>query len=110
MAMAALLAVQTLAIGFLANERGSDVDAVPNRSISSAKEVPLIRAAFEKSASVQTIRKQLYDRGLVIVDGPNQFGEYYLYSEEGGLQQTAQQLVEIGLIERFVIDKKVMSR
>lgn len=110
MAMAAVLAVQAVTIGYLANERANEVQTVPVRSMSSAKEVSLIRAVFKETVTVQAVRKQLYDRGLTIVDGPNQFGEYFIYSEEAGLQDTAQKLVDSGLVERFVIDSKLMSR
>lgn len=110
MAMAALLAVQTLTIGYLANDRSGQEDAVRYRSVSDAKPVPVIRAVFAKTATTESIRIGLYDRGLVIIDGPNQFGEYFIYGKDAKLKQTAQQLSENGLIERFVIDSKVMSR
>lgn len=110
MAMAALLAVQTLTIGYMANERSSQADTVRYRSMGTAKPVPVIRAVFVKSASIDSIRDGLFDRELVIVDGPNQFGEYFLYSPDGRLEETAKGLADDGLIERYVIDSKVMSR
>lgn len=109
MAMAALLAVQALTIGYLANENGQE-DTMRVRSMSNAQSVKVIRAVFAKSATSEAIRKALYDRDLVIVDGPNQFGEYVLYTKDAGLNETAKALTDNGLIERFVLDSKVMSR
>jgi|GEM_PF-5209322 len=110
MAMAALLAVQTLTIGYLANENSGQEDTVRYRSMSNAQPVTVIRAVFAKSATTEAIRDGLYNRGLDIVEGPNQFGEYKLYSKDVSLEQAAQELKDNGLIERFVLDSKAMTR
>jgi hypothetical protein len=106
MAMAALLAVQTLTIGYLANENTAQKNASPYRSISEAAQIKIVRVVFAESASIAQIRDDLYDSGLVIVDGPNQFGEYSLHSKDVNLEQAAQALTDKGLIERFVLDTK----
>ena len=109
MAMAALLAVQTLTIGYLANENSVREETSPTRSIG-AEPAKVIRAVFAKTATNEAIREGLYDAGLNIIGGPTQFGEYFLHSKDVSLEKAAQRLHKNGLLERFVVSTRPITR
>lgn len=110
MAMAALLAVQTIGIGLLVNDRAGIDNTVEYRSVGGVAPHPVIRAVFADDLTNEQMRDSLLDQGLVIVDGPNQLGEYQLIAAEADLGALAEQLKAAGILSRYAIDQRVMYR
>lgn len=110
MAMAVLLAVQTIGLGLLVNDRAADHGTVEYRSVGGVAPHPVIRAVFADDLTNEQMRDTLLDQGLVIVDGPNQLGEYQLMATQADLASLAEQLKTAGVLSRYAIDQRVMYR
>ncbi|MGB7182980.1 MAG: hypothetical protein WBD34_22760 [Burkholderiaceae bacterium] len=110
MAMAVLLAVQTLGIGFLVNDRAGHPAPSEYRSVGGLAPHPVIRGVFADTATTEQVRDLLLEQGLTIVDGPNQLGEYQLIAAQPDLKVVAERLKSAGLLTRYAIDQRVMIR
>lgn len=111
MAMAALLAVQTIAIGVLVSERsGGGPDTVQYRSAADARPVAAIRALLDESITEKVLRDSLTANGASIVEGPNRLGEYWIMTGTRDPEAVAASLREAGVIASFVIDHRPMGR
>ncbi|MEZ5650146.1 MAG: hypothetical protein R3E87_06290 [Burkholderiaceae bacterium] len=109
MALAALLAAQTIGIGYLVNEQAGHEQTV-YRAAVKVEPVPVIRVMFVDSVTERQMREALSDTGLAIVDGPTTLGEYFLHGSEQGLEAAARRLQSDGVLASWVLDHKPMVR
>jgi hypothetical protein len=111
MAMAALIAVQAVAIGMLVGERqGGGPDTVEYRSAGATRPVSAIRALFNDAVTEKALREALTANGATIIDGPNPLGEYWLVTGDGDPETVARALREAGVIVTHVIDQRQVGR
>lgn len=109
MAMAVLLAVQTVGIGYLVNEQAGH-EGVTYRSAAQVAPVPVIRAMFPEDLTERRLREALGDAGLTIVDGPTPLGEYFLAGPAERLEVVARTLQDQGVLQHWSVDYKPMIR
>jgi hypothetical protein len=111
MALAVLVAVQTIAIGVLLGQRdGGAADTVEYRSGGGAPPTAAIRALFNDSITEKTLRQALSAQGAVIVEGPNPLGEYWIVTGERDPEAVAGALRAAGVIATYVIDHRRPGR
>ncbi len=109
MAMAVLIAVQTVGIGVLVNDRAGH-ETVTYRSGGQVAPVAVIRALFPEELTERRMREALSDAGLTIVDGPTPLGEYFLRGPEAELESLARRLEAQGVLASWSLDHKPMIR
>lgn len=112
MALVALVAVQTVAIGVLVGERSGtgQPDTVSYRTGDAAIPVPAIRALLNETISEKQLREALSANGARIVDGPNPLGEYWIVTGDRDPAAVAGSLRDAGVIASFVIDQRLQGR
>ncbi len=111
MALAVLVAVQTIAIGVLVGERGdAGGDTVEYRSAGDARPVTAIRALLNDSVTEKVLRAALTENGATIVDGPNPLGEYWIVTDARDPEVVARWLRDAGVIASYVIDQRQQGR
>ena len=108
MAMVALLAVQTIAIGVLMGDRqgAGGPDTVEYRSAGDTKPVAAIRALFNETITEKALREALSANGASIVEGPNPLGEYWIVAGDRDPEAVAGALRGAGVIASYVIDQR----
>ncbi|MEZ5657458.1 MAG: hypothetical protein R3E83_02705 [Burkholderiaceae bacterium] len=109
MALAVLLAVQTIGIGYLVNEQAGHQTSGYRAAVNVAP-VPVIRAMFVDSLTERQLREALSDADLSIVDGPTRLGEYFLHGSQEDLEAAARKLQSAGVVANWAIDHKPMVR
>lgn len=112
MAMAAVLAVQTIGLGVLMTQRqgSGQGDSVEFRSAGGQKPITAIRALMNESITEKTMREALSASGALIVDGPNPLGEYWIVTDERDPEAVARSLREAGVIASYVIDQRLQGQ
>lgn len=110
MAMAALVVVQTLAIGYLVGDRSGAGDTVEYRSGAGQQPVPMIRALLNETTTEAALRAALLANEAVIVDGPNALGEYWILPAGQSVETVATVLRDAGVIASFAIDHRPRVR
>jgi hypothetical protein len=111
MALAVLVAVQTIAIGVLVGERGgAGGDMAEYRSAADARPVTAIRALLNDSVTEKVLRAALTENGATIVDGPNPLGEYWIVTDARDPEAVARSLRDAGVIASYVIDQRQQGR
>jgi hypothetical protein len=111
LALAVVVAAQTLAIGVLLSGRESGgSDTVEYRSAGGAKPVAAIRALLNETITEKALREALSATGANIVDGPNGLGEYWIVAGNADLEAVAASLRQAGVIASYVIDHRPQGR
>ncbi|MEZ5739648.1 MAG: hypothetical protein R3E68_09460 [Burkholderiaceae bacterium] len=108
LAMAALLAVQTVTIGWLLTEGQNESQLY--RSGGALQPVPVIRALLPETLPEKSLRTALTANGLTIVGGPTALGEYFLQGEAGSLAAVAEQLKQQGTLISWSIEHRALGR
>jgi hypothetical protein len=111
LALAVVVAAQTLAIGVLLSGReygGSDT--VEYRSADGARPVAAIRALLNETITEKALREALSANSASIVDGPNGLGEYWIVTGNGDAEAVAASLRQAGVIASYVIDHRPRGR
>lgn len=108
MALAVLLAVQTVGIGLLWRDEGADT--AEYRSGAALAPSPVLRAMVADGVTEQRLRAALAQQGLRIVDGPTQMGEYLLFGGDADLERAGAALKNEGILVAWSLDTKVIAR
>ncbi|MGE0799393.1 MAG: hypothetical protein AB7G13_25490 [Lautropia sp.] len=110
MAMAALLVVQAVAIGWLATDGEGTGDTVEYRSGAGAQPVESIRALLNAGTTEQALRDALLANRAIIIDGPNDLGEYWILAPDRPAEPVAAALRDAGVIATYAIDHRPRVR
>lgn len=112
MAMAALLAIQTIALGVLMTQQQGNgrSDSVEYRAGGGRKPVAAIRALMNESITEKAMREALTANGASIVEGPNPLGEYWIVTGARDPDAVANSLRDAGVIASYVIDQRLQGR
>jgi hypothetical protein len=110
LALAVLVAVQTIAIGVLLSGREGGSDTVEYRSADGARPVAAIRALLDEQITEKALREALTASGATIVDGPNALGEYWIAPGSTDPEAVAVALRQAGVIASYVIDYRTPGR
>jgi hypothetical protein len=105
-ALAALVVIQTVGVGYLIGTREQPVEY---RTLGDARPIMVIRVLFDESITERRLRDGLTTQQATIVDGPNALGEYWI-ATRGDPAQVARSLQAAGLVASFVIDQRVVPR
>lgn len=108
-ALATLLVIQTVAVGFLLGTGQSTDTAVDYRSVGAARPVMMIRVLFDETVTERRLREGLVAQRATIVEGPNALGEYWLATRSDP-EEVAQALQKAGLVASYVIDQRVVPK
>ncbi|HZH07363.1 MAG TPA: hypothetical protein VEY69_11860 [Lautropia sp.] len=110
LALAVLVAAQTIAIGVLLSGREGGSDTVEYRSSDGARPMPAIRALLNEQITEKALREALTASGATIVDGPNALGEYWIVAGSTDPEAVAVSLRQAGVIASHVIDYRAQGR
>lgn len=110
LALAVLVAAQTIAIGVLLSGRDGGSDTVEYRSADGARPVAAIRALLNEQITEKALREALSASGATIVDGPNGLGEYWIATGSADPEAIAASLRQAGVIASHVIDYRTRGR
>ena len=108
-ALATLLVIQTVAVGFLLGTGQQPDTAVDYRSVGAARPVMMIRVLFDEAVTERQLREGLVAQRATIVEGPNALGEYWLATRSDP-EEVAQALQKAGLVASYVIDQRVVPK
>ena len=108
-ALATLLIIQTVAVGFLVGGGQQPDASAEYRTLGDARPVTMIRVLFDESVTERQLREGLVAQRATIVEGPNALGEYWIATRSDP-QEVARALQQAGLVASYVIDQRVVPK